>query len=320
MKQKIIFDTDPGVDDAMAIQVLLNSPEIEVLGLTTIYGNVDLEKTTTNALRLLEIAGRIDIPVAKGAAKPLSRPFGGGVAFVHGEDGQGNTFREPSKNGIHHLPAIDFISEEVKKYPNEITLVAVGPLTNLALFIQKYPELIPLLKEVIIMGGNAFCPGNATPSAEANIFNDPEAADMVFATNWQISMVGLDVTEKVFMSSEQLTKIASRSSDINKYVSEATVFYLEFYKKNNKIDGIFVHDSSAVAYLLNRDLFTVASYPLLVEKIDSPSLGKTWPMLDKAPDFEERPTLKPWQNRPNVDICVDVQTEAVLELIVDRLY
>jgi inosine-uridine nucleoside N-ribohydrolase len=319
MSQKIIFDTDPGVDDAMAIQFLLNSPEIEILGLTTVFGNVDLEKTTANALRLLESAERTDIPVAKGAEKPMTRSFGGGVPFVYGDDGMGNTFREPSKNVLYHLSATDFIAEQVKRFPNEVTLLAVGPLTNLALFIQKYDDLIPLVKEVIIMGGNAFSPGNATPAAEANILNDPEAADMVFATHWKVSMIGLDVTHKVLMSSTQLDEIASRSSEMNKYVSEAMVFYHEFYRTNNKIAGIFVHDSSAVAYLLNRELFTVEAYPLKVETTNSISFGKTWPLLDEEPDFEERPVLIPWQNRPKVNICVDVNAEAVLKLIMERL-
>jgi inosine-uridine nucleoside N-ribohydrolase len=319
MPQKIIFDTDPGVDDAMAIQVLLNSPEIEILGLTTVFGNVDLEKTTENALRLLEIADRTDIPVSKGADKPMTRSFGGGVPYVHGDDGMGNTFREVSKYSVHDLSATDFVAEQVKRFPNEVTLLAVGPLTNLALFIQKYDNLIPLVKEVIIMGGNAFAPGNATPAAEANILNDPEAADMVFATNWKVSMIGLDVTHKVLMSSTQLKEIASRSSEMNKYVSEAMIFYHGFYRKTNKIDGIFVHDSSAVAYLLNRELFTVETYPLKVETTNSISFGKTWPLLDGEPDFEERPVLIPWQNRPKVNICVDVNSEEVLKLIMSRL-
>lgn len=316
MKHKIIFDTDPGVDDAMAIQVLLNSPEVELLGLTTVFGNVDLEKTTANALLLLEIGNRSDIPVAKGADKPMTRSFSGGVAFVHGEDGMGNTHREPGKNTIHEKSATDFIAEQVKLFPNEVTLIAVGPMTNLAYFVKEYVELIPLVKEVIIMGGNAFCAGNATPAAEANILNDPEAADIIFGANWQVNMIGLDVTHKVLMTTKQLKTVAARSSALNKYVSEAAVFYNEFYKKNNKIDGIFVHDSSAVAYLLNRNLFTVEAYPMKVETVNSISFGKTWPMIDEVDDRE---APFPWKNRRSVNICVDVNSEAVLELIMERL-
>jgi inosine-uridine nucleoside N-ribohydrolase len=318
MKHKIIFDTDPGVDDAMAIQFALNSPEIEILGLTTVYGNVDLEKTTANALRLLELAERTEIPVAKGADKPLTRSFGGGVPFVHGDDGQGNTNRPESSNVIHALEAHEFMAEQIKRLPNEITLVAVGPLTNLALFVQEYGELVDLVKEVIIMGGNAFCPGNATPAAEANILNDPEAADIVFGTNWKLSMIGLDVTHKVLLTSQRLAEIATGSSELNRFVAEATIFYLSFYQKNNKIDGIFVHDSSAVAYLLNRELFTVVQHPVKVETATSISFGKTWPLVEEV-DFDERPALLPWQGRPNVTICIDVDAEAVLKLLTERL-
>lgn len=316
MKHKIIFDTDPGVDDAMAIQLILNSPEIELLGLTTVYGNVDLEKTTANALRLLDFGNRTDIPVAKGAEKPLSRPFGGGVPFVHGDDGQGNTNRPPSNNTIHNLFAVDFIAQQVKLFPNEVTLVAVGPLTNLALFLQHHASLLDLVKEVIIMGGNAFCPGNATPAAEANILNDPEAADMVFGAKWQVSMIGLDVTHKVLLTRNQIQEIAQRDSVLNELVAAATPFYLDFYRKNNKIDGIFVHDSSAVAYLLKPALFTVEAYPVKVETINSISLGKTWPMIDNS---DNREATKPWQNRRKVNICVDVQAEEVIKLLMQRL-
>ena len=131
MPHKIIFDTDPGVDDAMAIQVILNSPEIEVLGLTSVYGNVDLEKTTENALRLLEIANRTDIPVAKGAERPLTRSFSGGVPFVHGDDGQGNTNRAKGITSVCGVSAHDFIADQVARYPNEVTLIVAGSSSNL---------------------------------------------------------------------------------------------------------------------------------------------------------------------------------------------
>ncbi|MDP5121737.1 MAG: nucleoside hydrolase, partial [Spirosomaceae bacterium] len=137
-----------------------------------------------------------------------------------------------------------------------------------------------------------------------------------FGANWQVNMIGLDVTHKVLMTTAQLTEVAARPSDLNNYVAAATVFYLEFYKKNNKIDGIFVHDSSAVAYLLNRDLFTVEAYPLKVETANCISFGKTWPMLD---ELEERDALLPWKDRPKVNICVGVDSDAVLKLIIPRL-
>ncbi|WP_341226605.1 nucleoside hydrolase [uncultured Arcticibacterium sp.] len=319
MPQKIIIDTDPGVDDAMAIQFALNSPELEVLGLTTIYGNVSLELTTANALTLLEVAGRTDIPVAIGAAKPLNRPFGGGVAFVHGDDGLGNTFRPKSSLKAIDLSAIDFIIEQVKKYPNEITLVPLGPLTNMALALQKAPEIAELVKEVVIMGGNAFVPGNASPSGEANILNDPEAADLVFGANWPMTMIGLDVTESTLLTSKDAKEVrAASDSELNKLVCDAYVFYENFNTTNNKIDGSFLHDPSVLAYLVNPTIFSGGKYPLRVETQDGLSLGKTWPFIGDD-DVLTRPASAPWRGRPAVNVMLEVDNERLVKLVMSRL-
>jgi inosine-uridine nucleoside N-ribohydrolase len=194
--RKIIIDTDPGVDDAMAIFLALRSPEVSVIGLTTIFGNVHTDLATVNALRLLEIAGRNDIPVAHGASAPLTRAYAGPVAFIHGDDGQGNVYLAPASSQAISQPAAEFIVEQILNAPGEITLVPVGPLTNIALALQLEPRIAGLVHEVVLMGGNALVPGNATPAAEANIHNDPEAADIVFAADWAVTMVGLDVTDK----------------------------------------------------------------------------------------------------------------------------
>mgnify|MGYP000026453921 CR=1 FL=1 len=319
MPQKIIIDTDPGVDDAMAIQFALNSPELNVIGLTTVYGNVDLELCTTNALRLLELADSTDIPVAKGAAKPLKRVFNGGVPFVHGEDGQGNTFRPKSELKEIDISAEDFIIEQVKKYPNEIILAPIGPLTNLAVALQKAPEIQQLVKEVVIMGGNAFCSGNASPAAEANILNDPEAADLVLGANWPLTMIGLDVTESTFMSHEEIIEVRNASdSALNQFVSDAYVFYEAFYKSNNKIDGSFLHDSSVIAYLLDKTIFSGGFYPIRVETVDGLSLGKTWPFVGSQ-EALARPALTPWQGRPTVNVMLKVDNERLVSLLKSRL-
>ena len=195
MKRKIILDTDPGVDDAQAIQLILAAPELNLLGLTTIFGNVDVELATTNALRLLDLGNRTDVPVAKGAADPLNGPYLGAVTFVHGDDGQGNTFRPASQQQPIGPSAAEFIVQQLNEQPGVITLVAVGPLTNLALALQLDPTITEKVVEVVVMGGNAFCAGNATPAGEANILNDPDAADRVFGANWPVTMIGLDVTQ-----------------------------------------------------------------------------------------------------------------------------
>lgn len=316
--EKIIIDTDPGIDDGMAIQLALNSPELDILGYTTIFGNASVERTTINALRILEIANRTEIPVCRGASKPLKRKFKGGVPKVHGEDGQGNTWQPPSQLRPSSRLAHEFMAEKIKSFPCEVTLVAIGPLTNLALLLEENSGIEKLVKEVVIMGGNAFCSGNATPAAEANILSDPEAADIVLGADWKVNMVGLDVTHKVMMSSSQLDRIAKRKNRLNQYISSTFHFYRTFFMEVNKIDGIYVHDSTALVYLLHKDLFETKQYPVRIETTNSISLGKTWPSIGDSDD-ENGPGLTPWKNRPKIQICTEVDAESVLKIIEDRL-
>jgi inosine-uridine nucleoside N-ribohydrolase len=317
IRKKIIIDTDPGVDDAMAIQLAINSDEFEILGLTTVFGNVSVELATINALRLIHIADQ-NIPVAIGAADPLKGEFMGGVPFVHGNDGQGNTWHKKSPLIPVELSAAEFIVQQILKYPKQVTLIAIGPLTNLALALELNPSIAERVQEVIMMGGNAFCPGNATPAAEANIFSDPDAADIVFGANWPVTMVGLDVTHKVFMHNSVLEKIAENKTPLNKYVASTFPFYRDFFVKTNKIEGIFVHDSSAIMFCLDPTLFKTIQCPVRVEAHDCISKGKSWPLSGDS-DQESEELLKPWHGRPDINICVEVNGDAVIERITQRL-
>ena len=307
MARKIILDTDPGIDDAMAVFLALGAPEVELVGLTTVFGNVHVDLATVNALRLLEIGGRGDIPVATGAAKPLFAHYKGPAPEIHGADGQGNLFLPPPTTSAVNLPAAEFIIEEVRRYPGEITLVAIGPLTNLALALQIEPGIAERTREVVIMGGNAFVPGNATPTAEANILNDPDAADLVFGARWPVTMVGLDVTHKVRMTRRQISVCAEMLNPLGKHVAQITPLYCDFYAETYGLDGIYVHDSTAIAYVINPNLFTVEQWPVRVDASDGISRGKTWPATDNwvHPD---------WQGRPPVTICTDVDGDGVVEL------
>ncbi len=319
MSKKIIIDTDPGVDDAMAIQFALNSPELEVLGLTTVFGNVKLELCTENALRLLDLGGRNDIPVAAGAATPLQGPFPGGAAFVHGEDGQGNTNKPKSNSKVLEIPASEFLANTIKKYPNEITICTLGPLTNLALLIQNSPEIIDLVKEIIIMGGNIFIPGNITPAAEANIWADPLAADLVLGQSWPITLIGLDATHQTILPNKLVDSIRDRSnSALNQHVTKAYQFYQKFYNANYEFAGTYIHDSAVIAYSIRPNLFGKKAFPIKVETADVVSKGKTWP-LEGEPDFENRPQLAAWRDRPAVDVVLEVDSEGFLELLLSRL-
>lgn len=312
MPRKIIIDTDPGVDDAMAIFFALRSPELEVIGLTTIFGNVHTDLATTNALRLLEIAGRPDIPVAKGADDPLGGRFGGPVPFVHGDDGQGNAFLPPPAGRAVGQAAALFIIEQAMAAPGEITLVPIGPLTNIALALRLEPRLAQWVREVVLMGGNALGPGNATPAAEANIHNDPEAADIVFGAPWQVTMVGLDVTHKVVMSDQHLALYGAIQNPLGRHIARIVPHYRNFFHDSYGLEGIFVHDSSAIAYLIDPSLFKVERWPMRVDTGQGLSRGKTLPALGER-------LLPPWEGRPPVNVCVEVDAARLIELELSRI-
>ncbi len=310
--QKIIIDTDPGIDDSMAIFFALSSPELDVIGLTTVFGNVHVNLAATNALRLLEIAGRTDIPVAKGAANSLVGDFDNPPAFIHGDDGQGNIHLPPPAGTPIAQSSAQFIVEQVMSAPGEGPLVPISPLTNIALALRLEPRIAQNVKQIVLMGGNALVPGNSTPAAEANIKDDPEAADVVFGAGWPVTMVGLDVTTKASMTDQQLQSYARSSSPMAQHIARITPFYMEFSKRVNGVGGLLVHDSTAIAYLLLPDAFTTKSWPIRVET-QGMSRGKTWPLV--------RPNHRAiyWHNRPNINVCVDIDSARTIALELSRV-
>lgn len=310
MPEKIIIDTDPGIDDAMAIFFALRASKLDVIGLTTVFGNVTVDLATTNALRLLQIAGRDDIPVVKGAAAPLVGTFRGPADFVHGADGQGNVNLPPPAAVPGAQSAAAFIVEQVMQSPGEVTLVPIGPLTNLALALRLEPRIADNVCRVVLMGGNAFTPGNATPAAEANMLGDPEAADLVLGAGWDVTMVGLDVTHQVVMTRADIARYTQVDNPLAAHIRRILPFYTAFSAAHyDDLDGIYIHDSSAIAYLVDPSLFTVGRWPVRVET-QGLSRGKTWPaVLNGGP-------LDPpgWSGRPLVNICVGVDGPGVVEL------
>lgn len=313
MPQKIIIDTDPGVDDAMAIFFALHSPELDVIGLTTIFGNVHTDLATTNALRLLEIAGRTDIPVAKGADNPLTGPYSGPVPYVHGDDGQGNVFLDVPASAALDQNAASFIVEQIMKAPGEITLVPIGPLTNIALALRLEPRIAQAVREVVIMGGSAFAAGNVSPAAEANIHNDPEAADVVFGAPWQVTMVGLDVTHQVNMTSADLAEYGATDNAMAQHIARIVPHYQRFFERVLDTDGIFIHDSSAIAYVIDPTLFETVERPVVVETARCVSRGKTWAM----PAHAEIANF--WSKRTPARICTQVDGRRLVELELERM-
>ena len=254
MAHKIILDTDPGIDDAMAIFFAFQSPDIEVLGLTTVYGNVPVTMAAQNALTLCEIAGK-DIPVTKGVGMPWVGPESTYAHFVHGEHGFGHIKPEAPKTELDPRSSAQFIVDMARKYPGEITIVAIGPLGNFALARRLEPELPKLVKGVSIMGGAAFVPGNVTPVAEANIWNDAHAAEIVFAADWELTMFGLDVTNFTPFSPAFVEKLEEKNNTLGGFVKESAQFYMDFYSQNREDRVCFFHDAFPIAHLRHPELF-----------------------------------------------------------------
>ncbi len=310
--QQIIIDTDPGIDDAMAIFYALASPELDVIGLTTVFGNAHTTTCTQNALRLLEIAGRSDIPVAEGAHRPLAMDFRGPADFVHGADGQGNLDLPAPDTAAIAQDAAHFIVERVMAAPGRITLCPIGPLTNIALALLLEPRLADNLAAIVLMGGNAFTGGNASPAAEANILNDPDAADIVFGAHCPIVMAGLDVTEATFITGDQLEQIGTVDNPRARHASAILPYYREFNRREAGRDGIHVHDSTVISYLLAPQHYRSVQMPIRVDCGHGVGRGKTWPA-------NERHARGPWENRHPVTILTEVDAPAVVALELGRL-
>ncbi len=310
MPRKLIIDTDPGVDDAIAILMALAASQLDVIALTTVFGNASTDVTTTNALTLLEIADRADIPVARGASKPIASNYIGPVPQVHGHNGLGDAPFPPPQLAPVAETAADFLYAGVAEHAGEVTILALGPLTNLAVALQQHPDLPSLVDEVVIMGGNALVPGNATPVAEANINNDPEAADLVFGADWDVTMVGLDVTHQINLSSAAIKRITIADTPAARLLADALPLYQGFFEARMGIDGIYVHDPSTIAFLLEPGAFTTQAWPIRVET-ESFSRGKTWPNLGDTDDSAP----PAWRGRPRVKVCTDADAQRVLDLV-----
>jgi inosine-uridine nucleoside N-ribohydrolase len=313
MPTKIIIDTDPGVDDAMAILFALKSPELDVLGLTTIFGNVYTDLATQNALRLVELAGRPDIPVASGAELPLRVSLDGIADFVHGRDGLGNINWPLPRGRAIHRSAAQFIVDTVLAHPGQVTLVPIGPLTNLALALALEPRLPQYVAQVVLMGGAALVNGNVTPAAEANIINDPHAADIVFTAGWPVTMVGLDVTMQTIMTDAYLADLKASGSAIAGFIYDIGQFYRNFHYQTYGLAGMHTHDPSAIAYVLDPTLFVTERGPMRVITAGI-AVGQT--LLDRRQDWLQP---NPWSGQPAANVCVGVDLKRLLALFYERI-
>src|SRR5438093_12194472 len=243
----ILIDCDPGHDDAIALLLALASPEVEILGVTSVAGNQTLDKTTANAIRVLEFAGRGDVPVAAGADQPLVREQFV-ASYVHGETGlDGPDLPPPQKEPVGQH-AVDFLADQIRASDRPVTLIPVGPLTNVALLLALHPDARP--ERIVLMGG-AIAEGNVTPAAEFNIWADPEAAARVFATGIDVTMVGLDVTHRALFTPAHVGRLTGR---VGGMVAELLEFYGHFHRQVYNFDGSPIHDAVAVAHVIRDDL------------------------------------------------------------------
>ena len=301
----IIIDCDPGHDDAIALLLALASPEVELVGVTTVSGNQTLDKTTANALRVLEFAGRSDIPVFAGADRPLLREQDV-AAHVHGESGlDGPDLPPPSKSpGEQH--AVDFIAEQIRSRDGKLTLVPTGPLTNIGLLCALHPDARP--ERVVLMGGS-IGEGNRTPAAEFNIWADPEAAQRVLAAGFETTMVGLDVTHRALIADSHTERLRS-AGRVGRMVAELMDFYSRFHKaRYPDLDGSPMHDPVCVAHVIDSTLMTVLDAQIDVDCSAGPSRGRT------NVDWRGREHFGP----PNAKVGVDLDGPAFAELIVERI-
>lgn len=312
-KIPVIYDTDPGIDDALALALLAAHPRFDLIAITAVHGNASVAVTAHNA-RGLAALFKLDIPVATGAAGPLlDHRRRDGALHVHGDDALGGIAHQlptPTR-AADSRPAHQLICDLVNERPGELTIVAVGPFTNLALALRQDPGIAAKVKQVVVMGG-AFGlkghSGNVSPVAEANIMADPEAADEVLTAAWPVIVVGLDVTQEVIMREADLARLRGRGDGAGELLWQATRHYQKFYDARDRIGGIYAHDASAAAVLLVPEAFTLRKGPVRVA-LEGIATGQT---IQDWRGEQSQPTA--WTGHPAQQVCVAVDAPRVLAL------
>ena len=308
MTRKIIIDTDPGQDDAVAILLALASPELELLGITCVAGNVPLALTHANARRVCELAGRTDIPVHAGCDAPMHRKLVT-AEHVHGKTGLDGVDLPAPTMPLADGHAVDFIIDTLRREPpGTVTLVPIGPLTNIATAMERAPDIIPRIRQIVLMGGAYFEVGNITPTAEFNIYVDPEAAKRVFGVGVDLVVLPLDVTHKALVTAPRVAAFRALPGRVGPAVASWTDFFERFDKEKYGSSGAPLHDPCTIAYLLRPDLFTGRHINVEIETGADLTLGMTvadwWRVTDRA---------------PNALFIGDVDTDGLFALLTERL-
>lgn len=306
MPEKIILDCDPGHDDAIAILLACASPELEVRGITTVAGNVSLEKTSTNALKVCELGNIKRIPVYAGMSGPLVRRLET-AEHVHGKSGMdGPELPEPELKPAQ-MSAVDFIISELINSAEPITLVPTGPLTNIAMAILHEPRIVPKIKEIVSMGG-ALYEGNITPSAEFNIYVDPHAARIVYSCGAKVTMIGLNLTHQALATPERIARIKSIGTKVSETVVQLLDFYFRFHRRRYTLPGPPLHDPCAVAAVIDRSLIKTNRMYVDIETTGELTIGRTvcdvWGVTGK---------------QPNAEVGMSIDDERFFDLLIERL-
>lgn len=312
MTQKIIIDTDPGQDDAVAILLALASPEeLDVLGIVAVAGNVGLSQNARNALKVVELSGRTDIPVYAGCPRPMRRELVT-AEYVHGDSGlDGPDLPEPQIS-LQSQHGVDFLIDTLRAHDTgTITLCALGPLTNIAMAMVKAPDIVERIQQIVLMGGAYFEVGNTTPAAEFNIYVDPEAADLVMRSGIQITMVPLDVTHQVLTTKPRIAALRDLGTRNGVAIAEMLEFFERFDEDKYGWDGGPLHDPCVIAWLLNPELFTGRQINVTIETGSELTMGMTvadyWGIMD-AEKFPH-----------NVLFLRDIDADGFYTLLTERL-
>lgn len=313
--KKVIIDTDPGVDDAMAIVLLFNSPEVEVIGLTTVFGNVPTKISTQNALYLCELAGRKDIPVAMGEESTVKGEFkDGGADFVHGTDGLGNTGpAHPTTKPIERSGP-QFLVDTCREHPGEVTVIALGPLTNLAKAVQLDPKFAENVAEIVTLGGAFFVNGNVDPACEANIWNDAEAADIVFTCGAKQKVVGINITHQVFLTEKDLEDLRDTKATFGKFLHNISQFYMKYHKESYNMNAVYLHDPTACMAAIDPSLFT---YSTGVVRVSCEGITRGMTVLNNTKKRWHGPNA--WVGFKPIEVAMTVDADKVAKIVKERL-
>ena len=320
--KRVILDTDPGTDDALAMLLAFNSPELQVEAISVVAGNMTADAGLENALKIASLADRCDVPVAKGAIRPLLQELNTGK-FWNGANGLGGAELPPAKCKASAEFGPDLIIRLVHKYPHQITLIPVGPLTNIAIAVAKDPAIVPLVKEVVLMGGG-ITGGNVTAVSEYNIHSDPEAASIVFNAGWPITMVGLDVTEITLVTDEDVARLESQPGPETTFAAAVARFQIGTYKGTGIFHGGAVHDALAVGQVIDSTILKTQDMRVDIETDGKFTRGMTVANRKNAiernvPEGDHLQSVGLEAVEPNVHVAVSADSRKFVDMLIGRI-